>query len=123
MSAYDLLAFGHPMPGEPDVSHPQPDRRITGNPRRETWNLLDAPLGAAQTLSTGIWRCEPGKWAIRFGPAEREIFTVLQGRCRVYRDDGSSEEAGPGQSIHLPPGFTGAFEVIETVVKVYVIVE
>lgn len=123
MSARDLLAFGHPMPGAPEVSHPKPDRRLAGNPRRETWNVLDAPLDGARTLSTGIWRCEPGQWRIAFGPTEREIFTVLQGRCRVHRDGGGFEEAGPGQSIHIPPGFTGAFEVLETVTKVYVIVE
>lgn len=123
MSARDLLAFGHPMPGAPEVSHPKADRCLIGNPRRETWNALDAPLEGARTLSTGVWRCEPGKWRIAFGPTEREIFTVLQGRCRVHRDGGGFEEAGPGQSIHIPPGFTGAFEVLETVTKVYVIVE
>ncbi|MCD8514696.1 MAG: cupin domain-containing protein [Burkholderiaceae bacterium] len=123
MSAHDLLSFGHPMQGVPETSHPQPDRRMSGNPLRETWNLVDAPLGRASNLSTGIWRCEPGEWAIAFGPTEREVFTVLEGRCRVRRFDGSHEEAGPGQSIHIPPGFTGSFEVLETVVKVYVIVE
>ncbi|WP_180683963.1 cupin domain-containing protein [Tepidicella baoligensis] len=123
MSAHDLLSFGHPVDGVPDISHPHPDRRIAGNPLRETWNLVDAPLGRAETFSTGIWRCEPGHWAIAFGPTEREVFTVLEGRCRVRRFDGSHEEAGPGQSIHIPPGFTGSFEVLETVVKVYVIVE
>ena len=123
MSAHDLLSFGFPVDGLPETSHPRPDRLIHGNPLRETWNLVDAPLAGARTLSTGIWRCEPGQWAIAFGPTEREVFTVLQGRCRIHRDDGSLEEAGPGQAIHIPPGFTGSFEVLETLTKVYVIVE
>jgi len=123
MSAYDLLSFGLPVTGQPELSRPKPDRLIAGNPLRETWNALDAPLAGAQSLSTGVWRCEPGHWAIAFGPTEREVFTVLQGRCRIHRDDGSHEEAGPGQAIHIPPGFTGSFEVLETVTKVYVIVE
>ncbi len=123
MAAADLLRFGLPVQGEAELSRPQPDRLIAGNPLRETWNLLDAPLAGAQTLSAGVWRCEPGQWRIVFGPTEREVFTVLEGRCRVHADDGSFQEAGPGQAIHLAPGFTGSFEVLETVTKVYVIVE
>jgi len=72
MSAYDLLSFGLPVTGQPELSHPKPDRLIAGNPLRETWNALDAPLIGAQSLSTGVWRCEPGHWAIAFGPTERE---------------------------------------------------
>lgn len=123
MSARDLLRMGVPMAGEPDVSHPRPERLIAGNPRRETWNLLDAPLAGAQQLSTGIWRCEPGHWRIVFGPTEREVFTVLDGRCRVHSDAGGCQEAGAGEALHIPPGFTGSFEVLETVTKVYVIVD
>ncbi|NIC43351.1 cupin domain-containing protein [Aquabacterium sp. A08] len=121
--AHGLLAFGLPVAGTPERSHPKPERLIAGHPLRETWNALDAPLAGAQTLSTGVWRCEPGHWRIAFGPTEREVFTVVQGRCRIHRDGGGCEEAGPGQALHIPPGFAGSFEVLEAVTKVYVIVE
>ena len=75
------------------------------------------------TLYTGVWRCEPGHWRIAFGPAEHELFTVLQGRCRVHADDGSFEEAGPGEALFVPPGFSGSFEVLETLTKTYAIVD
>ena len=123
MAAGDLLSFGLPVSGAAELSHPKPERLLQGNPLRETWNALDAPLAGAQTLSTGVWRCEPGHWRIAFGPTEREMFTVVQGRCRIHREGGGFEEAGPGQALHIPPGFTGSFEVLETVTKVYVIVE
>ncbi len=123
MAAADLLRFGLPVEGEPELSHPKPERLLSGNPLRETWNLLDAPLVGASTMSTGVWRCEPGHWRIAFGPTEREVFTVLQGRCRVHAAHGDTQEAGPGQAIHIPPGFEGSFEVLETVTKVYVIAE
>ena len=71
----------------------------------------------------GVWRCEPGRWRIAMGPTERELFTVLEGRCRLHREDGSFEQAGPGQAIRIPPGFTGSFEVIERMTKVYVIIK
>ena len=123
MSAEQLLSFGLPVGGEAELSHPKPERLLRGNPLRETWNALDAPLNGAGELSTCVWRCEPGQWRIAFGPTEQEIFTVLEGRARLHRDDGSYEEAGPGQAIRIPPGFTGSFEVIERVTKVYVIVK
>lgn len=123
MSATDLLAFGLPVTGEAELSHPAPERLLAGNPLRETWNLIETPVGDGQTFYSGVWRCEPGHWRIAFGPAEREVFTVLQGRCRVHSAAGGYQEAGPGQAIHIPPGFTGSFEVLEQVTKTYVIIE
>lgn len=117
-----LRAFGPPMAADPELSRPRPERLIEGNPLRQTWNLTDAPLAGAQTFSTGVWHCEPGHWRIAFGPTEREVFTVVQGRCRLHSDAGDVQEAGPGQAMHIPPGFCGSFEVIEAVTKVYVIV-
>ncbi len=123
MSAHELLGFGWPASGEPELSHPKPERLLQGNPLRQTWNALDAPLNGAQTLSTGVWCCEPGHWRIAFAETEQEVFTVVQGLCRVHADDGRFQQAGPGQAIRIPPGFRGSFEVIEAVTKVYVIVK
>lgn len=123
MSAQPLLSFGLPVSGAPELLHPKPERLLRGNPLRETWNALDASLNGAGELSSGVWRCEPGQWRIAFGPSEQEIFTVLEGCCRLHREDGSFEQAGPGQAIRIPPGFTGSFEVIERMTKVYVIIK
>ena len=109
--AAGLLKLGAVMRGAPDVDHPKPERLLRGNPTRETWNVAERPVNG--TLYTGVWRCEPGHWRIAFGPAEHELFTVLQGRCRVHADDGSFEEAGPGEALFISPGFSGSFEVLE----------
>lgn len=123
MNHLKLSAFGLPVSGEPEVSHPQPDRLISGNPRRDTWHHVSAPLGEAKQLYSGVWRSEVGHWRIAMGPTEQEVFTVLEGRCRVHSDAGGFQEAGPGQAIHIPAGFTGSFEVLETLSKIYVICE
>ena len=57
------------------------------------------------------------------GYTERELFTVLEGRCRVHDALGGFEEAGPGEGIYIPPGFEGAFEVLERLTKTYMICE
>jgi uncharacterized cupin superfamily protein len=116
-----LLKLAATMPGDAEVDHPLPERLIAGNPRRETWNVSDTP--AQGRLYCGVWRCEPGHWRIEMGSGEQELFTVLSGRCRVHAEDGSVQEAGPGEAIFIPPGFRGSFEVLETLTKTYAIVD
>jgi hypothetical protein len=116
-----LLKLQATMPGAPESDHPRPERLITGNPRRDTWNSLDADLGGSR-LYCGVWRCEPGHWRIEMAPGEHELFTVLAGRCRVHAEDGTHQEAGPGEAIFIPAGFQGSFEVLETLTKTYAIV-
>jgi uncharacterized cupin superfamily protein len=108
--------------GAPDIDHPRPDRLIHGNPQRETWNQVQASMAAGEVFC-GVWRCEPGHWHIAMGATERELFTVLAGRCRVHDALGGSEEVGPGEALYIPPGFQGAFEVLETLTKTYMICE
>jgi hypothetical protein len=104
------------------IDFPKAERRLVGNPKRETWNAASAALSSGQ-LDTGVWRCEPGRWKIAFSSSKHEVFTVLSGRCRVHDDSGHFEEIGPGESLYIPPNFTGSFEVLETITKTYVIVE
>lgn len=108
--------------GTPSIDHPRPERLLRGNPMRETWNRVDEALGAGQVYC-GTWRCEPGHWRIAMGPTERELFTVLAGRCRVHDAQGGSHEVGPGEALYMPPGFEGSFEVLEHLTKTYMICE
>jgi uncharacterized cupin superfamily protein len=111
----------HPT-GEAVTDHPKPDRLLRGNPLRETWNRVDATVPAGQVFC-GVWRCEPGRWRIAMGDTERELFTVLLGRCRVHDAQGGFEEAGPGEGLYIPPRFAGEFEVLEALTKTYMICE
>lgn len=111
----------HPV-DTPEIDHPKPERRVQGNPLRETWNRVDEALPAGRVYC-GVWRCEPGRWRIALGATERELFTVLSGRCRVHDARGGYQEAGPGEALYLPPGFAGEFEVREHLSKTYMIAE
>ena len=115
-----LIKLQAAMPGPPEIDHPKPERLLRGNPRRETWNVVDEAVGGR--VYAGVWRCEPGHWRIEMGADERELFTVLAGRCRVHGDDGSVQEVGPGEALWIPAGFCGSFEVLEPLTKTYAIV-
>jgi len=108
--------------GTPDTDRPKPDRLMRGNPLRETWNRLDEGLSSGQVYC-GIWRSEPGHWRIAMSPTERELFTVISGRCKVHDSAGGFEELGPGEGLYMPPGFEGEFEVLEALTKTYMICE
>ena len=85
--------------GAPELSHPRPERLEAGNPLRETWTAVTAPVGQASALSSGLWRCEPGRWRSEFGAHQQEVFTVLSGRCRAQ---GGRQGHRPG--ISAPQG-------------------
>jgi uncharacterized cupin superfamily protein len=52
-----------------------------------------------------------------------EYFQVISGRCRVTDDNGVTKEYGPGDSFVGGPGLAGTFEVIEPILKRYMIVD
>ena len=101
-----LIKLSANLGGTPSTDRPRPERLLQGNPLRETWNLVDQSMSAGQVFC-GVWRSEVGHWRIAMGPTERELFTVLQGRCRVHDTAGHFEEAGPGEGIYIPPALKG----------------
>jgi uncharacterized protein len=105
---------------EPEFDYPRPERSISGNPRRTTWNHYTNDSGE---VFSGVWACEPGSWRILMGECEDEFFFVTQGRCRLHADDGVIVECAAGESLVIPAGFSGVFEVIEAMEKHYMIVD
>jgi uncharacterized cupin superfamily protein len=104
----------------PELDYPREERRLAGKPQRTTWNHFTSASGE---ISAGVWACEPGSWRIAFAPNKDEFFHVLEGRCRIVDEQGQAAEAGPGDSLVIPAGFKGVFEVVEAIRKHYVIVE
>ncbi|GAB3245635.1 cupin domain-containing protein [Chitinimonas naiadis] len=114
-----IIAFSQQTTA-PEHDHPRESRRLVGNPLRTTWNHFSNPTGE---VHAGVWSCEVGSWRIEFGEKEDEFFFVTAGRCRITDETGKAAEAGPGESLVIPAGFRGTFEVIEAMTKHYVIVE
>ena len=71
--------------------------------------------------STGIWECQPGGWPVLDRP-DTEFTYIVSGRARLTDDaTGTVTEIGAGDLVILPPGWSGRWDVIETVRKVYAI--
>ncbi len=103
---------------------PRADRLVKGNPRRVTQTEFTAGSGQGNgELDAGQWSCEVGAWRIEFAANRDEFFHLLSGRIRLCDADGLVTEVGPGESAVIPAGFSGVFEVVEPVVKHFVLVE
>ena len=112
-----LRSFTDPAP-EPNIDYPHPERLIRGNPKRTTWNRYEE-----NGVFMGEWACEVGAWKIAFGNDEHEYFQVISGRCRVCDEQGNGTEYGPGDGCMMGPRFVGTFEVLQPLLKRYMIID
>lgn len=71
--------------------------------------------------STGIWECRPGGWPVVNRP-DTEFTYIISGRARLTDDaTGAVTDISGGDLVILPPGWSGRWDVIETVRKVFAI--
>ena len=69
----------------------------------------------------GIWECPPGGWPV-INRATTEFTYILSGRA-ILQDDSSGEvvEIAAGDLVILPPGWSGRWDILEPVRKIYAI--
>jgi len=82
----------------------------------------DSVLLDAGPLQAGIWECTPGGWSITHRP-NTEVVHILRGLARITDADGTVHELVAGAVHVFPLGWTGRWDIVETIRKVYVTVE
>jgi uncharacterized cupin superfamily protein len=106
-----------------------PDAELTGE--LEDWGpRIGADSGSpmmsgrifheADGFQVGVWECTPGGWSIENRP-DSESVRILAGRARLTDVDGDAALLGPGDVLVLPKGWSGRWDILETVRKVYVV--
>ena len=90
---------------------------LTEGQQEASTPLFTSPDGK---LSIGIWECTPGRFTADRSQTT-EFCYFLQGRIRMTRTDGTTEDLGPDDSLLLEKGWTGEWEILEHTRKVYVI--
>ena len=73
-------------------------------------------------VDVGVWECTPGGWAI-VDRTNTETMMLLGGRVRITPADGDAVELEEGDVFVLPKGWSGRWDVLETVRKLYVTAE
>lgn len=70
-------------------------------------------------LASGSWWCAAGGWPSPKQRSTTEIFFVLAGRGRLTDADGTTHEFGPGDTVTLPKGWSGRWDVLQDIHKVW----
>lgn len=97
----------------------------------EDWGALEEATGPAMATSgrtlwrgqgaqeVGIWECTPGpsRWLLE----TNEFIQVVAGRMTVTVDGGEPVELARGDTAVFPKGWSGTWDIAETLRKVYVI--
>ena len=100
----------------PEITRPDPALVIKGDPVHTTWNV-EEDAG----LYCGIWQSTPGKWRIAY--AEWEYVHIHAGHSILTDDAGAQTHLRAGDAWIIRPGYKGTWEVMETTLKDYVILE
>lgn len=87
-----------------DFSHPDEKRPFQGKGWTDVVRVADRPVLAGHY--------EPGwRWSVNIKPIAgtdscqfSHLAYCLSGRMRIYLDDGSEQEIGPGKVAAIPPG-------------------
>ena len=70
-------------------------------------------------IQVGVWECTPGGWTIKDRP-DHETVQILTGRARLTNADGTSAELTAGDVLTLPKGWSGRWDILETVRKFFI---
>ena len=81
------------------------------------------PLATVGNLKAGSWWCAAGGWPSPNLRGTTEIFYVLKGNGCVTDMDGTRNFFGPGDVVVLPKGWSGRWDVLEDIHKVWAVVD
>ncbi len=114
-----LLRTLDPNPtSSPRESGPMPERLIAGAPAFKTWAMDEAKDGL---VLSGVWEATPGETKSIKGQVF-EFCHILSGTVEITPDGGDPVIYKAGDSFVMKPGFVGVWKTIETVRKIYVVV-
>jgi uncharacterized protein len=110
-----IVDFGSTTP-ETTKSRPPADRVLSGAPEHTARNYFSNRSG---TLFAGVWESTPGRWRVRY--TETEFCHIVRGTVVIEDDDGRRWTFKAGDSFVIASGFSGTWQVIEPLRKLYVI--
>lgn len=87
-----------------------------GTPTEATRKLDDDGM-----LRVGAWYCSEGGWPSPNQKAHTEIFYVLEGQACLTDADGMKHYFGPGDTVVIPKGHTGRWDVYEPIRKIWAV--
>lgn len=113
MTKMSVLHLTGELPLEPAGQRPGAD---AGNPQL---GLLEITSEAPTQI--GVWECEPGGWPVDNRPTT-EVAHIISGLA-IITDEATkvAHSVTAGSLVVLPKGWSGRWDVVDTLRKAYVI--
>lgn len=92
------------------------DKVVTGEP---VTGLRSVHEDEARGLYAGVWESSVGAWRVAY--TEDEVCVLVAGRARLISESGVTQDFAAGDAFLIQRGFTGIWETVEPVRKIYVI--
>jgi uncharacterized protein len=71
-----------------------------------------------ERIGTGVWECDAGRFTAKFA-GQGEFIHIVSGSMTCTAEDGTVTELAAGDSATFPPGWTGEWNVHQTLRKLY----
>ena len=104
-------------PSLPGYVQPRGFTVVAGDPQCRNWRHYLAEEDGI-TTSSGLWEATEGAFSFHF--EHWEFFHVISGVVVVTPEGAEPMTLRAGDALVVEPGFTGRWEVVETMVKHYV---
>lgn len=111
-----FLHFDQNALPEPEISHPEPEKRVEGLPEFKLWLLENQN----DKTYAGFWASSAGAWRVSYD--EWEYCFLIEGLVEITDSNGAIITLKAGDHFVFQPGFSGVWRVIEPVLKSFVIV-
>ena len=114
MIDYNQAASHGPLEALPPLRETSGYRIVRGDPRAS----IRLDVGEMQSrVRAGVWRCTEG--AFECVETGDELQTLVRGRLRIVREDGSHSDFVAGDSFFTRKGERLIWDIAETVEKVF----
>ena len=104
--------------GELSQAAIDPARLLAGSPMARTAHQFTNRAG---NFHVGIWESDAGKWTVNY--TEDEFCYIIEGTAVLTDADGRAETLRAGDAFVVPAGFSGTWETVGQVKKIYAIYE
>jgi uncharacterized cupin superfamily protein len=101
----------------PLMEAPARDRVMEGDPQFKIWIEDQAK---DESVVAGYWAGSIGKWRVLYD--EWEYCAILEGCAIVTEDEKPAIVLRPGDHMVFRPGFSGSWEIVEDVLKTFVVI-
>lgn len=101
---------------EPILSDLEGWKVVAGSPSMKTWIEYTSP---DESMITGCWEATPGTYHATY--ATWEFIHLIAGEVIITADDGEPQTYNAGDAVILEAGFSGTWEIKETVFKHFAI--